>query len=363
MRGAFKIGTLAGIEVFVHWSFGLLLLYVAFSAFKDGAATAEILFSLALVLAIFGCVTLHELGHALAARRYGIKTRDIILLPIGGVARLESMPVNPRQEIIVAVAGPLVNVVIALAIQIVFVIATGKLLWQMAEIGDITLQTFLLSLAVSNLMLVAFNAIPAFPMDGGRVLRATLSFFMPRPKATNIAAAIGRLFAMAFALFGIYIGHYWLLLTALFVYWAASSEANMVEQKARMDGLKVRNAMRNKFSPLFLGHSLQEAIDELLAGADTDFVVCNSQLIAVGLLNRRDIIRAMSDGYDKNAPIEPYVRTNVPVLMPEHPLHDVYTMMQENGYNLLPVSEGGHLVGVIDLDNIAEFLLLREAAQ
>lgn len=382
MRGAFKIGKLAGIEVFIHWTFGLLLLYVAFSARQEGADFQEIGLSLALVLAIFACVTLHELGHAMAARRYGIKTRDIVLLPIGGVARLENMPVNPWQEIVVAVAGPMVNVLIAIFLQVVLLIETGYFLWQLIDIkiflthfslplaitdsvsntDNIVLISFLLFLTISNLVLIAFNALPAFPMDGGRVFRATLSFFMPRPNATQIAAAIGRLFAMAFGLYGIYIGYYWLILTALFVYWAASSEAAMVVQKARMEGLKVQNAMRTKYVTLYYYSSLQTAIDELLAGADTDFVICNDQHNVIGLLGNRDIIRALSEHYDKNLPLEPYIRTNIPVLMPQHPLHEVYTLMQENNYNLLPVIENGYLKGVIDLDNIAEFLLLREAA-
>lgn len=227
MRGAISLGRLSGIKVYVHWTFFLLLIYISGNSYVEGADIWQTLIGIAFVLVIFACVTLHELGHALAARHYGINTRDIILLPIGGVARLEGIPHKPLQEIVVAVAGPLVNVAIAFILQVIFYIIYGVGVWQLPV--DVFFESFWLSVLLTNLILVLFNAIPAFPMDGGRVLRAFLAIFINRPLATRIAAGIGQLLAVGFAIFGIYSGRYTLILTGLFIFAAARAESRSVQ--------------------------------------------------------------------------------------------------------------------------------------
>ncbi len=185
MRWSFKLARIAGIDVCVHVTFLLLLAFIGFSALASGGAAAAIE-GVIYVCLVFLCVLLHEFGHALAARRYGIRTPDITLLPIGGVARLERMPEKPSQELVVAIAGPLVNVVIAL---LLFPFARGSLdpvIIQNVGVGLVT------KLFITNVILVVFNMIPAFPMDGGRVLRAFLAMRMDYAKATNIAATIGQ---------------------------------------------------------------------------------------------------------------------------------------------------------------------------
>lgn len=231
MRGAIPLGRLAGIQIYVHWTFALLLIYAGSSGYSDGLNIWQILIGIVFILAVFGCVTLHELGHALAARRYGIATHDIILLPIGGVARLAGMPEKPLHEIVVAVAGPLVNVVIALLLQVVLYVTAGLWVWQLPYTAFF--ESFWLAVLLTNLMLVVFNAIPAFPMDGGRVLRATLAMFMNRPLATRIAATIGQILAVGFAIFGYYNGRYGLILTGMFIFWAAGAESRNVQLEAK----------------------------------------------------------------------------------------------------------------------------------
>ncbi len=224
-KNAWNLGTISGIKIRLHWTFVLLPLFIYFSSLMDGRGMTAAIASVVFVLAIFGCVLLHELGHAFAARQFGIGTRDIILLPIGGVASLENMPRNPFQELWIAVAGPLVNVVIATALWIGLQFSLLPLPAAMAS--------FLTSLALVNVALVVFNMIPAFPMDGGRVFRSLLAMFLSYVRATKIAASVGMLCAIGLGLYGLFTGHLLLILLAAFVYVAGQSEKMMVIQQER----------------------------------------------------------------------------------------------------------------------------------
>nr|MBP6810432.1 site-2 protease family protein [Saprospiraceae bacterium] len=214
MRGSLKIFTWLGIPVFLHWTFGLIFLYILWHAQSVGLGTIETVWLTALFMSLFLCVLLHEYGHAIAARRYGVKTRDIVLMPIGGVARLERMPEKPFHEFVVAIAGPAVNVVIAVVLFVIIGLTVeegsfGEMLLSAVQTRDIgpeiaTESGYLMSptmhffiyLAFTNVVLVIFNMIPAFPMDGGRVFRALLSMWLGRPKATKIAAWLGQAIAL-----------------------------------------------------------------------------------------------------------------------------------------------------------------------
>jgi Zn-dependent protease len=216
-----KIGEPFGIGVYIHWSFWLLLGYFALKYLATGGILGA-LNGVALVIGVFGCVVLHELGHSLTARYFGIGTRDITLYPIGGVAALERMPRNPKQEMLIAIAGPLVNVVIAAVLG--FLLASG--------FQDRLLPTLL----YTNIALVAFNLIPAFPMDGGRVFRAGLSLIMPRVRATNIAANTGKVVAILMALVGIF-SNPMLIFIGIFIFIAAGSEQRMVIEEEEFSGM------------------------------------------------------------------------------------------------------------------------------
>jgi Zn-dependent protease len=234
MRGAWQIGRVAGIVVQVHWTFLLLIGWVVLMHTRAGGGVGDALRGVALTLAVFVCVVLHEFGHALTARRFGIGTRDITLLPIGGLARLARMPDDPRQELAVAAAGPAVNVVLAAGIAGVLVV-TGRY----APVTEVTLvgSRFLDQLLMINVVLVVFNLLPAFPMDGGRVLRALLALRLPYLQATRWAAYTGQTIAVALGFTGVTLRSPFLVLIALFVFSGARAEARIVEMRARLTGM------------------------------------------------------------------------------------------------------------------------------
>ncbi len=244
MTWSFPIGRMLGSEVRVHGTFLFLLAWIAVTAYSTGGAVGAIL-NVAFILALFACVVAHEFGHALMARRFGIRTPDITLLPIGGLARLERMPDRPGQEIAVALAGPLVNVVIA---GMLFIAGVRP---GFAVLGDASgLDAILGGLLSVNVLLVLFNMIPAFPMDGGRVLRGALSIFLPRLKATKVAVRTGQVFAVLFAAYGVWTGSFMLPLIAVFIFFAGNAELGEMAARARVADLSVGDAMQADFTYL-----------------------------------------------------------------------------------------------------------------
>ncbi len=356
MRWSIRLGSLAGIRIEMHVTFLLMLAGVAWftsSGLRDAFHTA-----LHLVL-LFGCVLLHELGHALAARRYGIRTREIVLLPIGGVARLERMPEKPAQELVVAIAGPAVNVVLATifgAVLFAMGTPTDQILAR-AE-GEGTLEFLLFA----NLAMLAFNLVPAFPMDGGRVLRAVMAMFLPYTRATRYASLVGQGFALLFAAVGIFVlKSPVLVFIALFVFVTAGEERSLVQTRSSLTGLPVSAAMVTAFVSLETRHELAYAVDLLLAGEQQDFPVLeDGQLL--GMLSRADLLRGMrTEGPD--SPVGRLVRLDVAPIEASMPLDAALQRMSATRQNALPVVARGRLVGMLTVENIRELLLVLEARQ
>ena len=246
MKWSWKIGRFAGIDVHIHATFLLLIAFYGFTYWQQTGTVSGTLEGIAFLLALFLSVVLHEYGHALTARRYGIKTADITLLPIGGVARLERMPDKPIQELWVALAGPAVNVVIA-AVLFVYLLVTNTFV----PLTGMTLTggPFIERLLSVNLSLVLFNLLPAFPMDGGRVLRALLALRLDYVRATQIAATVGQGMALLFGILGLFSNPF-LVFIALFVWIGAQQEASMVQMKYALGGIPVRQAMQTEFAAL-----------------------------------------------------------------------------------------------------------------
>ena len=357
MRWSFPIGSLAGIRIELHVTFLLFLGWVALFGWPpapgllrgDIASAAS---SVALVLLIFTCVLLHELGHALAARRYGIRTRDIILLPIGGVARLQRMPDRPLHEIVVAIAGPLVNVAIALLITVALA-ATGRSPLDALEQGGV-----LGSLLAINVVMVAFNLIPAFPMDGGRVLRALLALRLPYVRATRIASTIGQGIALLFGVVGFFYNPM-LMFVALFVFLAAGEEQALVRTRATLSGLPARAAMLSEFETLDVADPLQRAVDLLMAGSQQEFPVLD-QGRPLGVLSRNDLLRGLQKA-GAHSPVGQAIAHDGLVAEPGEPLEFVFQRMREHGRSALLVVSGGELVGLLTLENVSELLLVQDA--
>ena len=355
MRWQWKLGTFAGIDVFVHATFLLLIGWIGYSHWLEYGTLAKVVEGILFILALFLCVVLHEYGHALTARRYGIKTRDITLYPIGGVARLERMPEKPIEELWVALMGPAVNVVIA-ALLFAYLYATNNLV-PMDQLS-VASGSFAQRLMIVNISLVLFNLVPAFPMDGGRVLRALLAMTMDYVRATQIAASIGQGLAFLLGLFGLF-NNPFLLFIAFFVWIGASQEASMVQMRNTISGIPVTHAMQTHFEILSPSDRLDRVVSLILAGSQQDFpVVENGQF--VGVLTRDDFIRALSQ-QGKDAPVAQVIRRNIPSVDSHEMVETALTRLQESGAKTLPVMHRGRFVGLVTSENITEFLMIRSA--
>ena len=348
---SWRIGEIAGIGIFVHWSFLILPLMIAGSALSAGSGLAVAVWSVVFVLAIFGCVLLHEVGHALMARQFGIGTHRITLLPIGGLASLDRMPRNPWQEFAVAVAGPLVNVAIA-AVLFTLIVATGMV---NSFVSTAALSSsFMLQLLWANVGLVIFNMLPAFPMDGGRVLRSLLGAFLSHSRATSIAAGVGQVMAVLFAMLGIYSQHWMLVFIAVFIYFAGRAEAQAVQSQAAMEGWRVADAMRTQFHLVPADITLEQAAQSLLFESQEDYpVVDNNRL--VGMLDRNQALQQLAQGQG-GVPIRDVMRQNVPTLDQHSPLSESITRMQTGNYSSMPVASGGRLVGVLSVASLRNLM-------
>jgi len=353
MGWSLTIGRIAGIRVELHFTFLLFIGWIAISRGLLTGQPGQAIIAVVTLLLVFACVLLHELGHALAARRYGIPTRDITLLPIGGVARLARMPDKPSQEIVVAIAGPLVNVAIA-AVLAVFVRPMGRSVEDLLATGGIP-ETLL----VVNVVMILFNMIPAFPMDGGRVLRALLAMRMGYSRATSVAARVGQGIAILFGMAGLFSSNVMLMFIALFVFVAASEERSHVQTRSTIHGLPVRSAMLTDFHALNVRDPLQRAVDYLMAGSQQDFPVVDGAN-PVGVLTRSELVSALGRR-GSDVPVGEVMRRDSEYAAEDEPLDMALQRMRETGRLTLPVLRAGSLVGLLTLDNIGDLLLVREA--
>lgn len=355
MKWSFKLGTYAGIGVYLHWTFALLVGWIFMSHLGAGQTPGQALAGVGFILALFGCVVLHEFGHALTAKRYGVRTRDITLLPIGGVARLERIPEKPTQEFWVAIAGPAVNVVIA---AVLFVALVG--LSRVEQIVQVEWMRghFLARLMWVNLFLVGFNLLPAFPMDGGRVLRALLATRLGRRRATAIAANIGQAMAILFGILG-FLYNPFLIFIAIFVYLGAQGEAAHVETQSALEGLRVRDAMMTRFRSLSARDSLSKAVAELLAGSQQDFPVLDSGRV-VGILRRNDLVKALAEG-PRDTTVSEAMCRDCPAAKDTDSLTQTVEAMRQRDCATVPVLADGSIVGLLTLENVSEVLMVNAA--
>lgn len=354
-RWSWKIATIAGIDIYIHATFLLIIAWVVMIHWFQGQSVAATLNGVVFVLAIFACVVLHELGHALTARRYNIRTHDIILYPIGGVARLERLPEKPVQELWVALAGPAVNVVIA-ALLFGWLAVTST--FQPVDDLTITGGSFIERLLIANLFLVGFNLIPAFPMDGGRVLRALLASRMEYTRATQIAATTGQAFAFLFGIVGLF-GNPLLIFVALFVWIGASAEASTVQMRSSLYGIPVRQAMMTSFDTLSPDDTLQQAVERILAGAQQDFPVLSGGRVE-GILTRTDLLLALTRS-GPETPVRTVMRRSYSEADATEMLETAFARLSTCDCHTMPVTHGGQLVGLLTMENVGEFLAINAA--
>lgn len=356
MKWSFKIGEFAGIGVFIHATFFLLIGWVLLVHWSASRSLTASLSGVGFVLALFVCVVLHEYGHALTARRYGIKTRDITLLPIGGLARLERMPDKPRQELWVALAGPAVNVVIA-GLLFGWLQLTGAM-EPLTRLG-VARGGFVERLMMVNVILVVFNMLPAFPMDGGRVLRALLATRLSYVRATQIAAAVGQGMALLFGFLGLFTNPF-LLFIALFVWIGAGQEASFAQMKTALNGITVRDTMITDFQHLHEAHTLAHVVDLILQGSQQDFPVLSDAGDISGVLTRGALLKALAQA-DQAAPVSSVMSRDFRTADEEEMLESAVVQLQESECKTLPVLRRGQLVGLLTMDNVGEFLMIQAA--
>ena len=355
MKWAFKIARIAGIDVKVHSTFFLLIIWLGYSYWVSQQSVSAVVNGLVFVLLLFLFVMMHEFGHALAARKFNIQTEDITLLPIGGVARLEKMPDDPKEELWVAFAGPLVNLVLA------FIFITWLLLTQgLLPLSQISMASgsLIQRLAIVNLALFLFNLIPAFPMDGGRILRALLAIRMDYVKATNAASTLGKLFAFVFGIIGLFINPFYMLI-ALFVWIGASQENQSVKVRNLISGIPVKEAMLTNFETLSSMNRLSDGIQAVLAGYQQDFPILDGEKM-VGILTRQRLLQALSSG-DTSINISSVMEKSFERAQVNEMLQQVAERLQSCGCRTVPVFDGEELVGLITMDNIGEFMMIRSA--
>ena len=358
MKRSLKIGSVYGIGIFLHWTFLLLVAAIFAYYYVQSQSLGAAISGMGLILAIFLCVILHELGHALTARRFGVPTRSITLYPIGGLARLERIPSEPMKEFWIAIGGPAVNIVIT-AVLALLLLGTG------GTFAPGALQSpgqhLIASLMWINAVLAGFNLLPAFPMDGGRVLRALLGLRQDYAQATQTAANVGQAMAILFGLVGIIWFNPILLFIALFVYVGAQQESQQAMYRSFTEGTPVRQAMVTRFVTLAVDDTLNDAADELLAGTDHDFPVVEDGRI-VGILRRKQLIQSLSDR-DRDTPVAEVADRDFFTTEPGAPLDEVFQQMSVESRSTVPVVDDNRLVGLLTLENVGELIMVSSALE
>lgn len=355
MKWSWKIGEFAGIGVYMHATFFFIIAWVVLVYWTQGHDLVTILGGIIFVLSLFLCVVLHEFGHALTAQRFGIKTRDITLLPIGGVARLERMPDDPMQEFWVALAGPAVTVIISALLYSWLLITNG---FEPVSELTVTHGPFVERLMLVNVFLFVFNMIPAFPMDGGRVLRALLALRGDYVKATQTAAVIGQGIALLFGFIGLFTNPF-LIFIALFVWIGAAQEASMIKIKSALGGIPVAKAMLTDYKAVKTGDSLKYLVELTMAGSQQDFPVVDNGSV-VGIVAHGDLIRGLEERGEA-ARVDEIMRREFQTVEPEEMLEMAFARLQTGDLFTMPVVRRGSLVGLLTMDNVGEFMRIQGA--
>tara|TARA_R110002049_G_scaffold279395_4_gene458378 strand:+ start:5328 stop:6419 length:1092 start_codon:yes stop_codon:yes gene_type:complete len=358
MKANLSLGKISNIKIQIHWTFFFLIVWIVFEEINRGGNTESMLFNIALVFAVFLCVVLHELGHALTAKRFGIATKKITLLPIGGVASLDKIPENPKQELQVAIAGPLVNVIIAIFLYYIIPIKDiiDKNFTETLEyLASFSLQNFLLFLFIVNIAMFVFNLIPAFPMDGGRIFRALLALKTNRVKATQIATHVGQFIAVLFLLIGLLFNPF-LIFIALIIFLGAYGENKYVQSMGLLKDHKVNEAMLKNITKIHPENTINDVVEVLLTGSETNFVVVNNSGTIEGLLYHEDIIK---NSKNRNLLVKEIMNTSYKSLDFNSDLSSVFILTTSEKRPFFPVMENDKLAGAIDLNNLNEFIMLQ----
>jgi Zn-dependent protease/CBS domain-containing protein len=354
-----NLGKYFGIKVSVHWSFSLLIAWIVFVTMRQNLEVVQILMHIVFILTLFLCVLLHEFGHSLVAQKYGGEVHSITLLPIGGMANITKMPEKPREEFLVSLAGPAVNIVIAgiLGLYLTYIRPVSP---EEMEFTYITTENFPVMLLAANIFIVAFNLIPAFPMDGGRLFRSALSIWMSRIDATRIAKNIGQVFAIIFIIAGFYINPF-LIIIGFFVLLGARGEYEIMKYQTTLEDHNVKEIILTDYDVLAPDDTLGKAIELLQHMSGKGFVV-KSQDNYKGLLTQRDLIKGLGN-YGKDGKVEDVMNDDIKEVASDMPVFEAYKYMRTHKYDMAPVIDNGEFKGILETDSINEFYMIRKALQ
>jgi Zn-dependent protease/CBS domain-containing protein len=355
MKWSLKIMRVTGIDIRVHATFLLLLGWVGFVEYASHRTAHAVLGAVVFTLAVFVTIVMHELGHSLTARRFGVQTREITLLPIGGVSRLDRMPEEPRQELWIAIAGPAVSIAIAV---ILYVFLRVTALTIIPDAPALDYRPFIQRLMWVNIALAGFNLLPAFPMDGGRVLRAALATRMPYARATQIAARMGQGVALLIGLVGLFTSPF-LMVIALFVWMGAAQEGTQAQIRNELTGVPVRAAMVTEFRTMEPEDSLGGAAEVMLAGGQEDFPVVEGDRLT-GVLTRQGLLRALSERGSLST-VGAAMERDFLTADPGQMLSDVLARLPESECHTVPVVREGRVLGLITPENVAGFISIQAA--
>jgi len=360
MSWSIKLFRVKGIEIRVHLTFVLILIWAAsrWGVTMKGGMTGA-LYGVLVILLLFVCVTIHELAHSLTAMRFGVKVSNITLLPIGGISQMEEMPKKPSEELRMSLAGPLSNFIIAavlLLLSIPFNFQADVSAGRMSQVlGSVSWEGLMAYLITANIMLGVFNLLPAFPMDGGRVLRSILAMRMDHAKATAVAAAAGQGLAWVMGLVGVLSGAWTLVIIAVFIYLGAGQEGKMVEVKNVLGEMRVRQAMTTKCQTLSPDDALSKAIDLILHGFQTVFPVLEDGRLA-GILTEADLVSALKQ-HGPEVAVKMAMRTDVPTVDPDSSLFDAQQLIFQKRLGALPVLKDGRVIGLLTPHDVSEAYL------
>jgi Zn-dependent protease len=357
---SFVVGIFWGIPIKIHWTFSLLFGLLMIYGWFTGTETSTLLAVALFIIVLFVCVILHEFGHALTARRFGVETIDIIISPIGGIARLKKLPEKPMHELIVAIAGPIVNLSIAIILFIVAVIAYSHIPLPTIDNSIKFISSpfgFLALLIWLNIVLFVFNLIPAFPMDGGRILRALLSMKYGKVKGTYIASYIGRIIAIIFIGLGLFT-NISLVLIGAFVFFMARSENEQIIIKSKLSGVKVVEIMNPNYTKFHLSNTLRDVYQNYIRGGEKNYLVFDSLGNVAGVLPELFIKDAFKkDQLDKNVNV--YMSDNIYYIDESLTLDKLFEEMNVNGASIAIIKYGDQIQGVVDRQMLYTFIQLQ----
>ena len=351
MRWAFRIGSIAGISIRIHFTFiFLLVLLFSVGGLADGLWSG--LRSVLLIVLVFFCVFLHELGHSYVSHRFGYRVRSITLLPIGGLALLDEIPREPRQEILISLAGPAVNFALSVLLGLPLFFANSEFIFRPLISGD----ALWASLFWANMYLGLFNLVPAYPLDGGRILRAVMARRMSFVDATRHAVSVGQVLSVGLMLYGLAVQYPWVTVVGLFVFWAGMAEERLAVLQSAMEKIYLEEIMLTEFQSLKPSDSLFDAVDRAMHSLQDDFPVVSDGRV-VGVLTRGALLSAFGSSGWKSS-VQAVMSTRFEAAQPQDNIASAFQWLTNRRVSMVPVVDGGRLVGIVTLQNLLHSIQL-----